>query len=80
MAARLPYLERDQVPPDVQAVYDAMQKATGRVLNIFKLMAHHAPSLGPFLGWYPKLREGALDPKLRQMANVWASRVNRCTY
>ena len=40
MAARLPYLDREQVPPDVQAVYDRMKKATGRVLNTFRLMAH----------------------------------------
>src|SRR5207249_11438196 len=26
MAARLPYLDREQVPPDVQAVYDTMTK------------------------------------------------------
>jgi len=26
MAARLPYLDREQVPPDVQAVYDKMKK------------------------------------------------------
>ena len=36
MAARLPYLERDRVPVEVQAVYDSLQKGTGRVLNIFK--------------------------------------------
>src|SRR6059036_1014861 len=45
MAARLPYLDREQVPPDVQAVYDKMKKATGRVLNTFRLMAHHARSV-----------------------------------
>lgn len=80
MAARLPYLERDQVPPEVQAVYDTLQKATGRVLNIFKLMAHHARSVPPFLAWYGTLREGALDIKLGQLAYVRASRLNRCTY
>jgi alkylhydroperoxidase family enzyme len=26
MAARFPYLDREQVPPDVQAVYDKMKK------------------------------------------------------
>ena len=78
MAGRLPYLERDQVPPEVQAVYDTMQNATGRVLNIFKLMAHHARSLAPFLAWYPTLREGPLDLKLRQLAYVKASQLNRC--
>lgn len=80
MAARLVYLERDQVPAEVQTVYDNLQKATGRVLNIFKLMAHHAKSLPPFLQWYPMLREGALDVKLRQLAYVKASQSNNCHY
>lgn len=48
MAARLLYVEREQAPPPVQAVYDAVQKATGRIPNLFKLMAHHAKSLPPF--------------------------------
>jgi hypothetical protein len=58
MAARLPYLDRDQVPPDTQEVYDGLRQASGRVLNIYRLMAHHARSLPAFLGWYPRLREG----------------------
>jgi len=80
MAARLPYLERDQVPADVQTVYDNVHKATGRVPNMFKLMAHHAKSLPPFFRWYPSLREGALDIKLRQLAYVKASQLNGCHY
>lgn len=78
--ARLLYLERDQVPVEVQKVYDNLQKTTGRVLNIFKLMAYHAKSLPPFLRWYPTLREGALDIKLRQLAYVRASQINNCNY
>ena len=78
--ARLPYLDREQVPPDVQAVYDNMKKAPGRVLNIFRPMAHHASSVAPFVAWYGTLREGALDLKLRQLAYVKASQINRCTY
>src|SRR2546425_8859788 len=66
MAARLPYLDREQVPPDVQAVYDKMKKATGRVLNTFRLMAHHASSVAPVVTFYGTLREGALDLKLRR--------------
>ena len=60
MAARLPYLDREHVPPEIQEAYDGLRQATGRVLNIFRLMAHHARSLPPFLRWYPTLREGAL--------------------
>lgn len=80
MAARLPYVERDQAPPEVQDVYDRAQKAMGRVSNLFKLMAHHARSLPPFFAWYPTLREGALDIKLRQLAYVKASQLNGCHY
>jgi alkylhydroperoxidase family enzyme len=80
MAARLPYLDREQVPPDVQAVYDTMKKATGRVLNTFRLMAHHARSVAPVVAFYGTLREGALDLKLRQLAYVKASQINGCNY
>ncbi|MGH7278640.1 MAG: carboxymuconolactone decarboxylase family protein [Candidatus Rokuibacteriota bacterium] len=80
MSARLPYLNRDDVPPEIQAVYDELNKTSGRVLNIFRLMAYHAASLAPFLKWYPTLREGALDRQLRQLAYVRASQLNRCNY
>jgi AhpD family alkylhydroperoxidase len=80
MAARLPYLDRAQVPSEVQSLYDALEKGSGRVLNIFRLMAHHARSLPPFHAWYPRLREGPLDLRLRYLAYVRASQLNRCRY
>jgi alkylhydroperoxidase family enzyme len=80
MRARLPYLERDEVPAEVQTIYDGLAKASGRVLNIFKLMAYHARSLPRFLQWYPTLREGPLDLGLRQLAYVRVSQLNGCTY
>ena len=80
MAARVPYLDRTQVDAEMQAVYDTLQKASGRVLNIYRLMAHHARSLPAFLGWYPLLREGPLELRLRYLAYVRASQLNRCLY
>jgi AhpD family alkylhydroperoxidase len=80
MAARLPYLDRAQVGPELQSVFDTLQKAGGRVLNFYRLMAHHARSVAPFVAWYPQLREGALDLKLRYLAYVRASQLNRCRY
>jgi len=78
MAARLTHLDRDQVSPEVQATFDNMKKATGRVRKIFRLMAHHARSVAPFVAWYGTLREGALDLKLRQLAYVKTSQLNHC--
>ena len=80
MAARLPYLDRAQVGAEIQSVFDTLQKASGRVLNFYRLMAHHARSVAPFLAWYPQLREGSLDLKLRYLAYVRASQINRCRY
>jgi alkylhydroperoxidase family enzyme len=77
---RLPLVERDQAPPDVQEAYDKAQKAMGRVSNFVKLIANHPKSLPGFLEWYPKLRDGALDIKLRQLAYVKASQLNGCNY
>jgi AhpD family alkylhydroperoxidase len=80
MAARLPYLDRAEVPAEVQSLYETLEKGSGRVLNIFRLMAHHARSLPPFHAWYPRLREGPLDLRLRYLAYVRASQLNRCRY
>lgn len=80
MAARLPYVEREQMPTEVQATYDRASKGGGRGLNVYRLMAHHAPSVPPFAQWYAALREGALDPRLRQLAYVRVSQLNRCRY
>jgi AhpD family alkylhydroperoxidase len=80
MAARLPYLDRTQVGPEIQPVFDTLRAERGRVLNIYRLMAHHPGSLPPFLAWYPRLREGPLDLKLRYLAYVRASQLNRCRY
>ena len=38
MAARLPYLERDQVGAETQAIYDRLEQSRGRVLNIFRTL------------------------------------------
>ena len=78
--ARLPYVDRDQAPPIVQQAFDRLRAASGRVLNIFRLMAHRPESLTQFLDWYPTLREGPLDLGLRQLAYVRASQLNRCGY
>ena len=79
--ARLRYVERDKAPESEQRAYDALQRATGRVLNFFKLMAHLPGSLPRFLEWYRTTREGGpLDLGIRQLAYVRVAQLNRCEY
>jgi len=67
-AARIPLLEREQVPPEIAALYDALLKQRGVVPNMFKVLAHTpalaiaiAGLLKPLLadsalrGWYKEL-------------------------
>ena len=78
--ARVPYLERDQVPPELQTVYDTTQKAIGRVPNFHKLLAHSPKALTGYLGLSAALRELKLDPKLRELAYLKAAQLNHCHY
>jgi AhpD family alkylhydroperoxidase len=80
MGPRLAYLDREQTPAEVQVIQDRVARNGGRGLNFYRLMAHHPRSVLPFDQWYAALREGALDPKLRQLAYVRASQLNRCRY
>jgi uncharacterized peroxidase-related enzyme len=65
---RIPLLERDQVSPEIAAVYDALRKQRGVVPNMFKTLAHTpalALGIAGFLksllsdsalpGWYKEL-------------------------
>lgn len=68
MAPRIPMLERDQVTPEVAAIYDALLKQRGVVPNMIK-MAANIPTLaqgivaflkpivgdGALPGWYKEL-------------------------
>jgi alkylhydroperoxidase family enzyme len=78
--ARVPYLEQDQLPPDLQSVYDATQKAIGRVPNFHKLLAYSPKVLTGYLGLGAAFRDMKLDPKLRELAYLKTSQLNRCHY
>ncbi|HUI25912.1 MAG TPA: carboxymuconolactone decarboxylase family protein [Candidatus Kryptonia bacterium] len=85
--ARLPYVDQQSAPPDVQAIFKRLEHAAvaqfGRpfVLNVMRALAH-APvllrrisSLGNAM-----LNDLTLDPRLRELAVLQLFRVNRCDY
>lgn len=78
--ARISYVEADKAPADVKATYDKMQAATGRVSNLMKILAHYPKGMQGVLSLVVGMREGKLDPKLRELAYLKASRLNGCHY
>ncbi len=74
-------LEKSQAAESARPVYDALEKKMGRVINFFKVMAHKPNVLGPFLEFYSQVwAEGALSPKIKELAYLRTSLKNGCEY
>jgi len=74
-------LEMDQAAEAVRPIYEGLEKKSGRVLNMFKVMAHKPNMLGPFLEFYKQVwAPGALEPKIKELAYLRTSIMNGCLY
>jgi len=69
MAARVPYLSREDLPEADRVIFDNLAaERGGTVGNIFRTLAHTPNLLRRFLGLGGELRnKTALDPKLREL-------------
>lgn len=79
--SRVRLLARDQVAPDVAAVYDALFAARGVVPNMFKVLAH-TPAIAPAVAGFlkPLLADGALRGWYKELVAVRVSQRNACEY
>ena len=79
--SRLPLLERDQAPPEIQALYDAFIEKRGVVPNMIKTVAH-SPELvkgfAAFLG--PLMGPGQVTQQLKELVALHVSLRNDCHY
>lgn len=79
--AKISYVERDQAPENVQAVYDQLEAMFGVVPNVIKAMAN-APELlmgfMPFLG--AALGPSKVDNATKELMILTTTNLNGCTY
>jgi alkylhydroperoxidase family enzyme len=74
-------LPKEHAAADVQAVYDNLRQAFGRMPNIFAVMAHRPGVLNTFLPLYTAIiNEGTVAPKYKELAWMKTSQVNGCAY
>ena len=68
---RIPLLERDQVSPEIAAIYDALLNQRGVVPNMFKTLAH-TPVLAQGIAGFLKslLSDGALPGWYKELVAV----------
>ncbi|HYL60415.1 MAG TPA: carboxymuconolactone decarboxylase family protein, partial [Candidatus Acidoferrales bacterium] len=81
MAARVPYLSREDLPEADREIFDNLKAERGSVGNIFRALAHTPNLLRRFLSLGGELRnKTALDPKLRELAIVTVGRLTDAQY
>lgn len=79
--ARISYVEKDNAPAEVKAIYEQVEKKFGMVPNVIKAIAN-SPSLlqgfMPFLG--AVLGPSAVDAPLKELAILTTTKINGCSY
>ncbi len=67
--------------PRLEQLYDQIRAAFGRIPNVLGTFANHGPI---FVGIWELIRalfvEAALDPRLRELADLRTSTLNECHY
>jgi AhpD family alkylhydroperoxidase len=78
---RIPMLERDQVPPELAALYDVLLKQRGVVPNMFKTVANTpALALGFAAFLKPLLSDGALPGWYKELVATRMSELQGSLY
>jgi alkylhydroperoxidase family enzyme len=80
--ARVPYLDREDLPEADREIFDRLIAERGRPLgNIFRTLGHTPNLLRRFLALGGELRNAtALDPKLRELALLTVGRLTEAQY
>ena len=78
---RITPVEPDQAPDLVRRIYDSLSKGSGRVSPFYKMLGHKPDVLRAFSQLYAAVfAEGALPPRLKELAYLRASIRNGCHY
>ena len=74
-------LTKEQAAPDVHDIFDKLSARSGKVPNIFAVMAHRPAVLNTFLPAYAAIvNQGTVEAKYKELAYLRASMVNACEY
>jgi len=79
--AKVKYVEKEEAPAEIAALYDQIEKGFGMVPNVIKAMAN-SPSL--LQGFMPYLRAvlgpSRVEAPLKELAILTTTKLNGCSY
>jgi alkylhydroperoxidase family enzyme len=79
--ARVPYLEREDLPEEYRFLFDNLSRDGGRVGNLFRALGHSPRLLHQFMRLGNDLRTRTkLDPRLRELAILTVGRLTGASY
>lgn len=74
-------IQSDQATEAVRDVYQAIERRTGRVATLYKMLAHKPEVLRTFDAFYQAIwAPGALESKLKVLAYLRTSLLNGCAF
>lgn len=71
---------KDQVSAGSQAIFGQLEKALGRVPNLYATIGLSEATLGSFLGYGQGLAKGAFNARERETIFLAVSELNQCQY
>ncbi len=78
---RIRRLDRDEVSPETQAIYDHFIHERGNVPNMFRTVAHRPEILRTMIAHFRAVMEtGTVSKKLKELVIVRTSQINTCEY
>lgn len=78
---RIEPIQPEQAVPEVQRIYRSLVERLGGVSNFYRVLAHKPALLRAFTQLYGAIwDDGALDPRLKELAYLRISIVNGCDY
>jgi len=78
--ARLPYLDRDDLPEEQRAIFDDLERARGYVPNLYRALANAPRLMADFVAMGADIRRpSALRQDLKELAILTVGRVTGAT-
>ena len=79
--ARVPFLEYEHAPPEVQAIYDRQKEALGKTLTTTRVRGHCPELLQGIAAMQAAQERSDFAPKeLKPLITLLVSRLNQCPH